>query len=105
VPSGIQVTVVTTAELTLGTLMAVDADTRATRLATLAHVKANFEPLPIDEPAADAWARLVAQLRGRGRRAPVNDTWIAAIALARGLPVVTQDDGYDDMPGVEVIRV
>ena len=104
-PDGVQVTVVTIAELALGTLTAADVEVRARRLATLEHVRASFEPVPIDEAAADAWARLVASLRARGRRAPVNDAWIASVAIARGLPVVTQDDDYDHMPGLAVIRV
>jgi len=33
------------------------------------------------------------------------DSWIAATALALGVPVVTQDDGYAGVPGLPVIRV
>jgi predicted nucleic acid-binding protein len=29
----------------------------------------------------------------------------AATAIARGLPVVTQDDDYVDVPGLAVIRI
>ena len=36
---------------------------------------------------------------------PVNDSWIAATAMAHGLPVVTQDDDYVAVPGLAVIRV
>jgi len=37
---------------------------------------------------------------------PVNDSWIAATAIALGLPVVTKDDDYAvEVPGLEVIRV
>ena len=37
---------------------------------------------------------------------PVNDSWIAATAIALGLPVVTQDDDYSvAIPELEVIRV
>jgi predicted nucleic acid-binding protein len=36
---------------------------------------------------------------------PINDSWIAATALAAGVPVVTQDADYDDVPGLAVIRV
>ena len=36
---------------------------------------------------------------------PVNDSWIAATAIAHGLPVVTQDDDYADVPGLDVIRI
>jgi predicted nucleic acid-binding protein len=33
-------------------------------------------------------------LAAAGRRVNVNDLWIAAIALAHGLPVVTQDGDF-----------
>jgi predicted nucleic acid-binding protein len=38
----------------------------------------------------------------------VNDLWIAATALAHGLPVVTQDDDFSPVEGVAglvVVRV
>jgi predicted nucleic acid-binding protein len=52
----------------------------------------------------DAWALLVSRLRAAARKVPVNDSWIAATAMAHQIPVVTQDADYDAMPGVEVIR-
>ena len=45
------------------------------------------------------------RLRAAGRRAPVNDSWIAATAIAHGVPVVTQDSDYDAMPDVRVIKI
>lgn len=36
---------------------------------------------------------------------PINDSWIAATAITHHVPVVTQDSDYDDVPGVEVIRI
>jgi predicted nucleic acid-binding protein len=36
---------------------------------------------------------------------PANDSWIAATALAYELPILTQDGDYDDVPGLEVVRV
>jgi predicted nucleic acid-binding protein len=36
---------------------------------------------------------------------PVNDSWIAATAIALGIPVVTQDDDYVEVPGLRVIHV
>ena len=36
---------------------------------------------------------------------PVNDSWIAATAMAHGVAVVTQDDDYVELPGLTVIRV
>jgi predicted nucleic acid-binding protein len=64
-----------------------------------------FEPIPVDEAVSEAWALLVSRLRALGRKAPINDSWIAATAIAVGVPVVTQDADYDQMPGVEVIRL
>lgn len=58
-----------------------------------------------DTSLADAWAALRAQLRERGRRMPLNDSWIAATAIAHGLPVATQDDDYDEVPGLEVVKL
>ncbi len=35
---------------------------------------------------------------------PLNDSWIAATAIAREISVVTQDADYDDIPGLATIR-
>jgi predicted nucleic acid-binding protein len=103
-PDDIAVSVVTVGELHLGVLMAVDVDRRALRLATL-RLAEQLEPIPLDESVAHAWATLLARLRTSGRRMPINDSWIAATALARGMPVVTQDSDYDDVPGLRVVKV
>jgi predicted nucleic acid-binding protein len=34
-----------------------------------------------------------------------NDSWIAATAMALGVPVVTQDSDYPDLGELSVIRV
>jgi predicted nucleic acid-binding protein len=51
------------------------------------------------------WAKLRIVLRDRGQRMPINDSWIAATALAHDVPVVTQDLDYVDVPGLTVISV
>ncbi len=61
--------------------------------------------MPVDGRVADAWARLRVALRSAGLRMPVNDSWIAATAMALGVPVVTHDDDYVEMPGLAVIHV
>jgi predicted nucleic acid-binding protein len=103
-PDDIAVSVVTVGELHLGVLMAADVDHRALRLATL-RLAEQLEPVPVDESVARAWATLIARLRSSGRRMPINDSWIAATALARGMPVVTQDSDYDDVPDLRVVKV
>jgi predicted nucleic acid-binding protein len=105
VPDELAVSVVTVGELHLGVLLARDAATRARRLATSAFVQATFQPISIDDAVAQVWAGLVADLRKSGHPAPINDTWIAATALAHSLPIVTQDSDYDAFPGLRVIRV
>ena len=54
---------------------------------------------------ADEWARLRLLLAAAGRRVTVNDTWIAATALAHGVPVVTQDADYRALAEVSDLQV
>jgi predicted nucleic acid-binding protein len=103
-PDRLLVSVITIGELRAGVLVAPDLDTRDRRLATLTMALA-FDPLPIDDDVASHWARLRISLRDRGLRMPVNDSWIAATAIALHIPIVTQDDDYVDLPGLEVLRV
>lgn len=99
-----EVSVVTLAELTLGVLVANDAD-RPKRVATLSAVESRWDPLPVDAEVARQFARIAAALRVDRRRLPILDVLVAATAIAEQIPVVTQDHDYDDIPGVEVIRV
>ena len=98
------VSVVTLAELEAGVLAAADTATRAVRLRTLQGAAA-LDPLPIDAPAASAWARLRVTLFESGRRMGVNDLWIASIAASRGLSVVTQDDDFDVLDELGLLDV
>ncbi len=98
-PDESAISVVTLAELHAGVLAARDTRTRAIRLATLDSL-ADVEVLPADERAALTWAQMRVHLAEVGRRAGVNEIWIAAIAVSHGLPVVTQDDDYDALAGV-----
>jgi predicted nucleic acid-binding protein len=103
-PERVAVSVVTIGELRLGVLAAKNGAARAQRLETLSMAEA-LEPLPIDGQVAHAWAALRLALRDSGKRMPINDSWIAATAIAHGVPVASQDGDYDDVPGLEVIRV
>ena len=98
VPEEVATTVITLAELNAGVLAAGAADVCARRLATLDAV-ADMVALPVDEEAARVWARLRVHLAEGGRRMGVNDLLIAAIAVSRGLPVVTQDDDFTALEG------
>lgn len=103
-PDELAVSVVTVGELRAGVLAAGDVDVRARRLATLTEALM-LDPVPVDEDVAEAWARLRVALRDAGARMPINDSWIAASAMALGVAVVTQDDDYVEIAGLRVIRV
>jgi predicted nucleic acid-binding protein len=103
-PDDLAVSIITIGELRAGVLAAADLTTRDRRLATFAAAR-GLEPVPVDERVADAWATLRVGLRDAARSMPVNDSWIAATALALGVAVVTQDDDYDVVPGLAVIKV
>ena len=77
---------------------------RDRRLSTLMRAL-ELQPIPIDEPVADAWTRLRILLRDHGLQMPVNDSWLAATALALGVPIVTQDADYLELAGLDVVRI
>jgi predicted nucleic acid-binding protein len=104
-PEQIAVSVVTAAELDLGVLRAQDTEIRATRLATLARVRAAYPLLPIDAEVASCFARIAAHELEAGRRLRRHDAWIAATALRYGVAVVTQDDDFSAFSSVAVLRV
>lgn len=109
-PEHVAVSVVTLGELRLGVLNARDAGARARRADTLALAR-TADPIAIGEAVMDGWARLVADCRAAGvqRVVKLTDALIAATAVEHGLPVVTQDDDYDEIarahPALSVLRV
>jgi predicted nucleic acid-binding protein len=98
------VSAITLGELRLGVLQAKNPEAASRRLSTY-QLAQRFEALTVDEAVSEAWALLVSRLRAAGCRVPVNDSWIAATAIAHGVPVVTQDSDYDAMPDVRVIKI
>lgn len=78
---------------------------RGRRTSALHQLAQRFEPLGIDEAVSEAWALLVSKLRAAKLRVPINDSWIAATAVAHGIAILTQDNDYAAMPDVEVITI
>ena len=103
-PDELAVSVITIGELRAGVLVASDSESRARRLDTLT-AALRLDPVPVDGAVAEAWARLRVRLRDTGQRMPLNDSWIAATAMALAVPVVTQDDDYVQVADLTVIRV
>ncbi len=104
VPRELAVSVITIGELRAGVLAAVNTQVRDRRLSTLTSALA-LEPVPIDGDVAARWAALRIALRDAELRMPVNDSWIAATALALGVPVLTQDGDFPEVGDLKVIRV
>jgi predicted nucleic acid-binding protein len=98
------ISAVTLGELRLGVLQAQSPEAVSRRLSTY-QLAQRFEALPVDGAVSDAWALLVSRLRAAGRKVPINDSWIAATAIAHQVPIVTQNADYGAMPDVEVIRL
>ncbi|MEK7292587.1 MAG: type II toxin-antitoxin system VapC family toxin [Actinomycetota bacterium] len=103
-PDELAVSVVTIGELQVGILTAKDAAAKSKRLKTYRGAL-RFNPVDIDQQIAEDWATLRVTLRESGRSVSVNDLWIAATALALGVPLVTQDQGLVGLPNIETILV
>jgi predicted nucleic acid-binding protein len=103
-PDALAVSVITIGELRAGVLAADIIAIRHVRLSTL-EAALTMDPLPVDEAVAAAWARLRVELRSLGKSMPINDSWIAATALAHKLAITTQDEDYDAVPGLQVVKV
>ena len=101
------ISIITLSELRAGVLAASDTETLARRRRSL-DAYSSTDALVAGDAAAEEWARLRYRLVQVGRRMNVNDLWIASIALANDLPVVTQDQDFDplaDLGGPVVIHV
>ena len=102
-PDEVAISVITIGELRAGVLAASDLATRDRRLGTLTAALA-LDPVPIDTAVAERWAQLRVLLRDRGLRMGVNDSWIAATAMALDIPVLTQDDRFPALHELQVLR-
>ncbi len=103
-PEELAVSIITIGELRAGVLAAADPEIRSRRLDTLTSALV-LRPVPIDDGVAAAWARLRVLLRDAGGKMPINDSWIAATAMALDVPIVTQDDDFPVIAGLAVVRV
>jgi len=94
----IVISAISVGELHAGVELARDAATRSARLARLTAIVAAVPVLPVDLAVAARYG----ELRRASARAPSNDLWIAATALAHGLGLVTRDERLASLPLVAV---
>jgi predicted nucleic acid-binding protein len=64
----------------------------------------NFELLAITVDTTVQYAQLRAALKQLGRPIPANDAWIAALAIQHGLPILSRDEHFDEVPNVRRIE-
>jgi predicted nucleic acid-binding protein len=60
----------------------------------------HFDILPVTDETAVAYAALRVTLKRSGRPIPANDAWIAALALQHRLAVLSRDEHFDVVPGL-----
>ena len=61
----------------------------------------HFDVLPVTDETAVAYATLRVAVKRSGRPIPANDAWIAALALQHRLPVLSRDEHFDGVPGLD----
>jgi predicted nucleic acid-binding protein len=64
----------------------------------------NIVCLPWDAAVGLRWAKLLAELRGRGQAMPIKDSLVAATALVHGLTVVTRNESDFKKAGVNIVN-
>ncbi|MEU1877941.1 type II toxin-antitoxin system VapC family toxin [Streptosporangium sp. NPDC020072] len=90
-PDEMLISAITTAELSVGVLVATEPQELAQRMKILQTVEAEFDPLPFGDAAAreygQLWTAVVAS--GRKPRPRTADLMIACVAIANQLPLYT----------------
>ena len=66
-------------------------------------IEREFPPLAINGATATYYASLRKELATKGRPIPWHDLWIAAQARQHALPVLSRDDHFSAIPGVQRI--
>jgi predicted nucleic acid-binding protein len=91
---------VTLAELSLGVLKAARPDAAWARIRDVLRDRQMLQVSPIT-PAI--YARIYFDLERRGALIPINDIWIAALAMERRLPILARDEHFSRVTGLSVI--
>lgn len=73
-------------------------------LATVHRVLAEFPVLFCDRESLEVYGRTKHELKRKGRMIPENDIWIAAVAIASQLEIVSRDDHFSNINNLRVVR-
>ena len=94
------ITFVTLAELSLGVLKAARPAAAWSRIRAVISDRQMFQVSPLT-PAI--YARVYFDLERAGTMIPINDIWIAALALEAGLPLIARDKHFARVVGLKTI--
>lgn len=97
----IVISAISVGELHAGVELARDNATRSARLARLTAIVASIPVLAVDARVAACYG----ELRRASGRAPSNDLWIAATALAHDMTLLTRDGRLAALPLIRARQV
>jgi tRNA(fMet)-specific endonuclease VapC len=92
--------IVTLAELLVGAYRSAAAQVNKTHVLALCEAS---RMLPCDTGTAEVYAQIIAELTARGTQIPNNDVWIAATAQQNNLTLVTRDQHFLGVPGLNIL--
>jgi tRNA(fMet)-specific endonuclease VapC len=93
-------TFVSIAELSLGILKSSKREAAWTRVRQLLLDRPVFHPTAF---TATIYARIYFDLQRKGTLIPINDIWIAALAIEVDLPILARDAHFSRVAGLKVI--
>ncbi len=104
-PEEAAISAVTLCGLHHGVLIATD-EQRPGRLATLTYAERRFAAIPVDAQIAPHYGRLLTETRRKhGKKLATADALIAATAAAHHLPLITRDQDFANLNGIQAIIV
>lgn len=95
------ITFITLAELSLGVLKAARPEAAWARIQD---VIGNCQMFHVSTVTPAIYARIYFDLERRGAMIPINDIWIASLAIEARLPIVARDEHFSRVTGLSVIR-
>ncbi len=69
----------------------------------IAELRDRCSLIPIDEETAMQYARVHGDLERAGAMIPINDLWIASLAMRHGLPLLAKDDHFSRVDGLNFV--
>ena len=96
---GIAVSIISYGEVLEGLLSATSTDDRR---AELDELMTTVDVVAPDLDVARQYAEIRVQLRAQGLLIPDNDIWIAATARARDMTLVSRDQHFQRVPGLQL---